>query len=43
MHRHSPDGYVIVLRAAAHQRVRAEPFDAIELHVAVLLGGDPED
>ena len=42
VHRHSPDGYVIALRAEAHERVRAEPFDAIELHVAVLLGDDPD-
>lgn len=43
VHRHGPDGYVIVLRAGADERVRAEPFDAIELHVAVLLGDDPDD
>jgi Uma2 family endonuclease len=43
VHRHTPEGYVIALRAEADERVRAEPFDAIELHVAVLLGDDPED
>lgn len=43
VHRHGPDGYVIVLRAGADERVRAEPFDAIELPVAVLLGDDPDD
>lgn len=43
VHRHNPDGYVIALRASAAERVRAEPFDAIELHVAVLLGDDPEE
>jgi Uma2 family endonuclease len=43
VHRHSADGYVIALRAEATERVRAEPFDAIELHVAVLLGDDPDD
>ena len=42
VHRHTADGYVIALRAAAAERVRAEPFDAIELHVAVLLGDDPD-
>lgn len=42
VHRHTPDGYLVALRAEAHERVRAEPFDAIELHVAVLLGDDPE-
>ena len=43
VHRHSADGYVIALRAAAAERVRAEPFDALELHVAVLLGDDPDE
>ena len=42
VHRHGPDGYLIALRAEAHERVRAEPFDAIELQVAVLLGDDPD-
>ena len=43
VHRHAADGYTIVLRAAADERVRAEPFDAVELAVAVLLGDDPTD
>ena len=43
VHRHTADGYLVALRAEGHERVRAEPFDAIELHVAVLLGDDPED
>jgi Uma2 family endonuclease len=43
VHRHTEVGYVIVLRAAAHERVRAEPFDAIELQVATLLGDDPDE
>jgi Uma2 family endonuclease len=42
VHRHGPDGYLIALRAEAGERVRPEPFDAIELQVAVLLGDDPE-
>jgi hypothetical protein len=37
------DGYLVALRADLHERVRAEPFEAIELHVAVLLGADEED
>ena len=41
VHRHTADGYVIALRAEAHETVRAEPFAAIELVVAVLLGDDP--
>jgi hypothetical protein len=43
VYRHTPDGYLVALRAEATERVRAEPFDAIELHVAVLLGDDPEE
>ncbi len=41
VHRHATDGYLVALRCEEHERVRAEPFDAIELDVAVLLGGDP--
>jgi Uma2 family endonuclease len=41
VHRHTPDGYLLALRAEEHEKVRAEPFDAIELDVRVLLGGDP--
>jgi hypothetical protein len=37
----SDGGYLLALRAEAHERVRAEPFDAIELDVALLLGDDP--
>ena len=43
VYRHQPDGYLVALRAEASERVRAEPFDAIELHVAVLFGDDLED
>lgn len=42
VHRHTPDGYLVALRAEEHERVRAEPFDAIEVDVRVLLGGDPD-
>ncbi|MBK9000432.1 MAG: Uma2 family endonuclease [Myxococcales bacterium] len=41
VHRHTPEGYLVAIRAAEHETVRAEPFDAIELDVQVLLGGDP--
>lgn len=41
VHRHNADGYLVVLRAEEHETVRAEPFDAIEVEVRVLLGGDP--
>ena len=43
VYRHHPDGYLVSLRAEASERVRAEPFDAIELRVAVLFGDDPEE
>jgi hypothetical protein len=41
VHRHTPDGYLVALRAAGDERVRAEPFDAIELQVGMLLGDAP--
>ncbi|MDP1823352.1 MAG: Uma2 family endonuclease [Archangium sp.] len=40
--RHEPLGYLSVLVADRHQLVRAEPFDAVEVRVGVLLGEDPE-
>ena len=43
VHRHTADGYLVVLRATAGERVRAEPFDAIEVDVAVLLGDDADE
>jgi Uma2 family endonuclease len=43
VHRHTADGYLVALRADDSERVRAEPFEAIELCVAVLLGADEED
>ncbi len=43
VHRHTSDGYLVALRAEAVERVRAEPFDAVELVVGVLLGDDPDD
>lgn len=41
--RWTPDGYLVALTAQAGDRVRVEPFEAIELEVGVLFGGDPED
>ena len=38
--RWAPSGYQIVLRSAAGETVRAEPFDAIEIAVRDLLGDD---
>ena len=43
VHRHTADGYLVALRASADERVRAEPFDAIELQVGALLGDDPDE
>ena len=42
VHRHGPEGYLIALRAEASERVRAEPFEALELQVGLLLGDDPD-
>ena len=41
--RWTPEGYLVALTAQAGQRVRAEPFEAVELEVGVLFGGDPEE
>jgi Uma2 family endonuclease len=42
VHRHTSDGYLVALRALRGERVRAEPFEAIEIQVSVLLGADEE-
>jgi hypothetical protein len=36
-------GYATVLTAHGGARVRAEPFDQVELRVDELFGDDPED
>jgi len=36
----SADGYVVALKAEHTERVRAEPFDGIEVSVAELFGAD---
>jgi Uma2 family endonuclease len=41
--RWSEDGYVTLLRAERSERVRAEPFQAIELAVGTLFGDDPPE
>ncbi len=43
VYRWHPDGFVEVLVAARDERVKAEPFDAIDLHVGVLFGDDEEE
>ena len=42
-YRWHPDGYLEVVSADRTERVRVEPFDAIELSVAVLFGDDPDE
>lgn len=39
VYRFSRDGYLVVAIAGRNQQVRAEPFEAIELDVALLFGG----
>lgn len=43
MYRWRPKGYVEVLSATQHDRVRAEPFTAIELLVSSLFDHDDDD
>ena len=40
VYRWTDQGYLLVLAAAADERVRAEPFDALELAVGELFGDD---
>ena len=40
--RWTADGYLLALAATREARVRAEPFDAVELPVATLFGEDDE-
>jgi len=42
VYRWGPDGYIEVLAAQRGERVRAEPFDAIELAVGFFSGEDEE-
>lgn len=43
VHRWEPRGYLVVLKAAAGAVVRAEPFEAVDLSVAALLGIEPDE
>ena len=43
VHRWTPAGYVVALTARAGEIVRAEPFEAVELHVGVLFGIEEPD
>jgi Uma2 family endonuclease len=40
--RWTPEGYLLSLTAGRSDRVRAEPFDAVEIPVGVLFGDDQE-
>lgn len=39
VYRWSPEGYVVHLSAGKRERVRAAPFEEIEIEVALLFGG----
>jgi Uma2 family endonuclease len=41
--RWTPDGYLLTLASDREARVRAEPFDAVELPVKSLFGADDDD
>jgi Uma2 family endonuclease len=43
VYRNSVEGFVNVLVSHAGERVRAEPFDAIEIRVGLLFGEDRDD
>jgi Uma2 family endonuclease len=43
VHRWAEAGYIVILNAQRAQRVRAEPFEAIELPVGVFFGDDPDE
>ena len=43
VNRWTEDGYLEVIAAERGDRIRAEPFDAIEFNVGVLFGDDPEE
>ena len=42
VYRWTADGFLLVLAAERSERVRAEPFDAIELFVGALFGDDED-
>jgi Uma2 family endonuclease len=43
VYRWTPDGYLVALKAERGERVRAEPFEAVELEVGVLFGDEPDE
>lgn len=43
VYRWHTDGYVELLVAERHETVRPEPFDALDVRVAVLFGDDDDE
>jgi len=43
VYRWTADGYLLVLTTESRERVRAEPFDAVELSVHELIAGDEDE
>jgi Uma2 family endonuclease len=43
VYRWAPEGYVVVLTATSGDRVRAEPFEAMELDVSELFGDEVDE
>jgi hypothetical protein len=43
VHRWAVAGYTVVLTATSGDRVRAEPFEAVELDVAELFGDEVDE
>jgi Uma2 family endonuclease len=43
VYRWTPEGFLLVVVAKGKERVRAEPFDAVELSVHALIEGDEDD
>jgi hypothetical protein len=42
VYRFTEGGYLVALKAERGERVRAEPFDAIELPVGIFFGDEPD-
>jgi Uma2 family endonuclease len=43
VYRWTKEGFLLVQKAARGERLRAEPFDALELPIGVFFGGDEDD
>jgi hypothetical protein len=43
VHRWTPAGYTLILTATSGDRVRAEPFELVELDLAELFGDELDD